>query len=171
MQAYKYIIGFCRCSHLSAEWEELKEACNRRAAHLSKAITREQVRQGTGTTNSCSIVVFVVRSCTAKWILSLPQLLSKCNGAQITWCKLIWKQLWHVITFLHLYVTITFRWMYRQRTVCVSSHLQLLLDCSELESRLTEMLNLVNSDDYGKDQMATQTLNTKHQVEHILKDS
>uniref|UniRef100_A0A3Q1IZP4 Calponin-homology (CH) domain-containing protein n=1 Tax=Anabas testudineus TaxID=64144 RepID=A0A3Q1IZP4_ANATE len=71
-----------RCSHLSAEWEELKEACNRRAAHLSKAITREQ----------------------------------------------------------------------------------LLLDCSELESRLSEMLILVNSDDYGKDQMATQNLSTKHQV-------
>ncbi|XP_067469592.1 spectrin beta chain, non-erythrocytic 5 isoform X2 [Thunnus thynnus] len=71
-----------RCSHLSAEWEELEEACNRRAAHLSKAITREQ----------------------------------------------------------------------------------LLLDCSELESRLTEMLSLVNTDDYGKDQLATQSLITKHQV-------
>lgn len=35
---------FChRCKHLSVEWEELAEACNRRAAHLSKAITREQV--------------------------------------------------------------------------------------------------------------------------------
>uniref|UniRef100_A0A3Q1IVH4 Calponin-homology (CH) domain-containing protein n=1 Tax=Anabas testudineus TaxID=64144 RepID=A0A3Q1IVH4_ANATE len=74
--------GQSLCSHLSAEWEELKEACNRRAAHLSKAITREQ----------------------------------------------------------------------------------LLLDCSELESRLSEMLILVNSDDYGKDQMATQNLSTKHQV-------
>ncbi|XP_035529504.1 spectrin beta chain, non-erythrocytic 5 [Morone saxatilis] len=71
-----------RCSHLSAEWEELEEACKRRAAHLSKAITREQ----------------------------------------------------------------------------------LLLDCSELESRLTETLNLVNTDDYGKDQLATQSLVTKHQV-------
>lgn len=51
-------------------------------------------------------------------------------------------------------------------------HLQLLLDCSELESRLSEMLILVNSDDYGKDQMATQNLSTKHQVqqksEHYL---
>ncbi|XP_071354370.1 spectrin beta chain, non-erythrocytic 5 [Trachinotus anak] len=71
-----------RCSHLSAEWEELEEACNRRAAHLSKAVTREQ----------------------------------------------------------------------------------LLLDCSELESRLIETLNLVTSDDYGKDQLATQSLITKHQV-------
>ncbi|XP_067336707.1 spectrin beta chain, non-erythrocytic 5 isoform X2 [Channa argus] len=71
-----------RCTHLSAEWEELKEACKRRAAHLSKAITREQ----------------------------------------------------------------------------------LLLDCSELESRLTETLSLVNSDDYGKDQLATQRLITKHEV-------
>ncbi|XP_041668259.1 spectrin beta chain, non-erythrocytic 5 [Cheilinus undulatus] len=71
-----------RCSHLCAEWEELEEACSKRAAHLSKAITREQ----------------------------------------------------------------------------------LLLDCSELESRLTETLSLVNTDDYGKDQLATQTLLTKHQV-------
>nr|XP_046269773.1 spectrin beta chain, non-erythrocytic 5 [Scatophagus argus] len=71
-----------RCRHLSAEWEELEEACNRRAAHLSKAITREQ----------------------------------------------------------------------------------LLLDCSELESRLTETLSLVNTDDCGKDQLATQSLMTKHQV-------
>ncbi|XP_022067652.2 spectrin beta chain, non-erythrocytic 5 isoform X2 [Acanthochromis polyacanthus] len=71
-----------RCNHLSAEWEELEEACSRRAAHLSKAITREQ----------------------------------------------------------------------------------LLLDCSELESRLTEMLSLVNTEDYGKDHLATQSLITKHQV-------
>ncbi|XP_044022541.1 spectrin beta chain, non-erythrocytic 5 isoform X2 [Siniperca chuatsi] len=71
-----------RCGHLSSEWEELEEACNRRAAHLSKAITREQ----------------------------------------------------------------------------------LLLDCSELESRLTEKLTLVNTDDYGKDQLATQSFITKHQV-------
>ncbi|CAJ1074861.1 spectrin beta chain%2C non-erythrocytic 5 [Xyrichtys novacula] len=71
-----------RCSHLCAEWEELEEACSKRAAHLSKAITREQ----------------------------------------------------------------------------------LLLDCSELESRLTETLSVVNTDDYGKDQLATQSLITKHQV-------
>ncbi|XP_076022140.1 spectrin beta chain, non-erythrocytic 5 [Genypterus blacodes] len=71
-----------RCSHLSTEWEELEELCNRRAAHLSKAMTREQ----------------------------------------------------------------------------------LLLDCAELESRLTETLSLVNTDEYGKDQWATQSLITKHQV-------
>ncbi|XP_030614955.1 spectrin beta chain, non-erythrocytic 5 [Archocentrus centrarchus] len=71
-----------RCSHLSTEWDELEDACKKRAAHLSEAITREQ----------------------------------------------------------------------------------LLLDCSELESRLTEMLSLVNIDDYGKDQLATQSLITKHQV-------
>ncbi|XP_028993920.1 spectrin beta chain, non-erythrocytic 1 isoform X2 [Betta splendens] len=71
-----------RCSSLSAEWEQLKEACSRRAAHLSKAMTREQ----------------------------------------------------------------------------------LLLDCSELESRLIEMLDLVKSDEYGKDQMAALRLSTKHQV-------
>uniref|UniRef100_UPI0037E8FE98 spectrin beta chain, non-erythrocytic 5 n=1 Tax=Semicossyphus pulcher TaxID=241346 RepID=UPI0037E8FE98 len=71
-----------RCSHLSAEWEELEEACSKRAAHLSKAITREQ----------------------------------------------------------------------------------LLLDCSELESRLTETLSVVNTDDYGKDELATQSLLTKHKV-------
>ncbi|XP_076605262.1 spectrin beta chain, non-erythrocytic 5 [Chaetodon auriga] len=77
-----------RCSHLSAEWEELEEACNRRTAHLSKVITREQ----------------------------------------------------------------------------------LLLDCSELESRLTEALSLVNTEDYGKDQLATQSLVTKHQVVEGLLD-
>ncbi|XP_034432002.1 spectrin beta chain, non-erythrocytic 1 [Hippoglossus hippoglossus] len=71
-----------RCCHLSAEWEELEEACSRRAAHLSKAVAREQ----------------------------------------------------------------------------------LLFDCSELESRLTETINLVNTDDYGKDQLATRSLLTKHQV-------
>ncbi|XP_068608001.1 spectrin beta chain, non-erythrocytic 5 [Brachionichthys hirsutus] len=71
-----------RCKHLNVEWEELEEACNSRAAHLSKAITREQ----------------------------------------------------------------------------------LLLDCSELESRLTETLTLVNTDDYGKDHLSTQRLVTKHQV-------
>uniref|UniRef100_A0A3Q3IUH0 Calponin-homology (CH) domain-containing protein n=1 Tax=Monopterus albus TaxID=43700 RepID=A0A3Q3IUH0_MONAL len=71
-----------RCNHLIVEWDELVEACDRRAAHLSKAITREQ----------------------------------------------------------------------------------LLLDFSELESRLTETLSLVNTDDYGKDQLATQSLVTKHQV-------
>ncbi|XP_029350237.1 spectrin beta chain, non-erythrocytic 5 [Echeneis naucrates] len=71
-----------RCSHLSAEWEELEEACNRRTAYLSKAVTREQ----------------------------------------------------------------------------------LLLDCSELESRLTEKLSLATSDDYGKDELATQSLISKHQV-------
>lgn len=46
--------------------------------------------------------------------------------------------------------------------------LQLLFDCSELESRLTETLNLVNTDDYGKDQLATQSLITKHQVQHTF---
>ncbi|KAM8913952.1 spectrin beta chain, non-erythrocytic 5 isoform 3-T3 [Spinachia spinachia] len=71
-----------RCKHLSAEWEELEEACCKRAAHLSKAIAREQ----------------------------------------------------------------------------------LLLDCCELESRLTETLLLVNTEDYGKDPLATQSLLSKHQV-------
>lgn len=42
--------------------------------------------------------------------------------------------------------------------------LQLLLDCSELESRLTETLGLVNADDCGRSQLATQSLITKHQV-------
>ncbi|KAI4798393.1 hypothetical protein KUCAC02_022079, partial [Chaenocephalus aceratus] len=65
-----------RCTHLSAEWEELEDACSRRASHLSK----------------------------------------------------------------------------------------LLLDCSELESRLTETLTLVNTDDYGKDELGTQSLLTKHKV-------
>lgn len=46
--------------------------------------------------------------------------------------------------------------------------LQLLLDCSELESRLAETLALVNTDDYGKDELATQSLITKHQVQQTL---
>ncbi|KAM4625618.1 spectrin beta chain, non-erythrocytic 5 [Polymixia lowei] len=71
-----------RCSHLAAEWEELEEACEKRSAHLSKAVTREQ----------------------------------------------------------------------------------LLLDCVELESRLTETLSLVNTDDYGRNQENTQRLITAHQV-------
>ncbi|XP_034722155.1 spectrin beta chain, non-erythrocytic 5-like, partial [Etheostoma cragini] len=69
-----------RCTQLTEEWEELEDACSRRTAHLSKAVTREQ----------------------------------------------------------------------------------LLLDCSELESRLTETLTLVNTEDDGKDQLATQSLLTKH---------
>ncbi|XP_053700420.1 spectrin beta chain, non-erythrocytic 5 [Synchiropus splendidus] len=71
-----------RCSHLSTKWEELEVACSRRTAHLSKAVSREQ----------------------------------------------------------------------------------LLLDCSELETRLTEALALMKSDDLGKDLAATQRLLTKHQV-------
>lgn len=48
------------------------------------------------------------------------------------------------------------------------TRLQLLLDCCELESRLTETLALVTTADYGKDQLATRSLLTKHQVEHTL---
>lgn len=40
-----WLFFICRCSHLCAEWEELEEVCCKRAAHLSKAITREQVRE------------------------------------------------------------------------------------------------------------------------------
>lgn len=32
-----------RCGHLSAEWEDLEGACEKRATHLNKAVTREQV--------------------------------------------------------------------------------------------------------------------------------
>nr|XP_057947283.1 spectrin beta chain, non-erythrocytic 5-like isoform X2 [Doryrhamphus excisus] len=71
-----------RCRGLSEEWAELEEACSRRAAHLSKAITREQ----------------------------------------------------------------------------------LLLDCSELEARLMEALDLVSLEDFGKDQLATQSFISKQQV-------
>ncbi|XP_054653046.1 spectrin beta chain, non-erythrocytic 1 isoform X2 [Dunckerocampus dactyliophorus] len=71
-----------RCRRLSDEWAELEEECNRRAAHLSKAITREQ----------------------------------------------------------------------------------LLLDCSELEARLREALDLVSLEDFGKDQLATQSFISKQQV-------
>lgn len=48
------------------------------------------------------------------------------------------------------------------------TRLQLLLDCCELESRLTETLALVTTADYGKDQLATRSLLTKHQVDHAL---
>ncbi|XP_061843662.1 spectrin beta chain, non-erythrocytic 5 [Nerophis lumbriciformis] len=41
---------------------------------------------------------------------------------------------------------------------------QLLLDCSELEARLSEALDMVSLDDFGKDQLATQSLISKHQV-------
>ncbi|KAM9777958.1 spectrin beta chain, non-erythrocytic 5 [Neosynchiropus ocellatus] len=41
---------------------------------------------------------------------------------------------------------------------------QLLLDCSELETRLTEAISLMKSDDFGKDLTATQRLVTKHQL-------
>lgn len=44
----QWICCLCRCSHLSTEWEELEETCDKRAAHLSKAITREQVREVDG---------------------------------------------------------------------------------------------------------------------------
>lgn len=42
--------------------------------------------------------------------------------------------------------------------------LQLLLDCSELESRLAETLRLVTSDDHGRSQQASHSLMTQHQV-------
>ncbi|XP_017558803.1 spectrin beta chain, non-erythrocytic 5 isoform X2 [Pygocentrus nattereri] len=32
-----------RCDHLSAEWEELEDACEKRSAHLNKAVVREQI--------------------------------------------------------------------------------------------------------------------------------
>lgn len=38
-----------RCSQLSTEWEGLEDACKKRTAHLSKAITREQVSSTGGT--------------------------------------------------------------------------------------------------------------------------
>ncbi|XP_061631327.1 spectrin beta chain, non-erythrocytic 5 isoform X2 [Phyllopteryx taeniolatus] len=41
---------------------------------------------------------------------------------------------------------------------------QLLRDCSELEVRLTETLDLLNMDDLGKDYLATQTLLSKQEV-------
>lgn len=53
------------------------------------------------------------------------------------------------------------------KEVCAEAVLlcvQLLLDCSELEARLGDTLSLVNTDDYGKDQLATGCLLTKHQV-------
>ncbi|XP_036450101.1 spectrin beta chain, non-erythrocytic 5 isoform X2 [Colossoma macropomum] len=69
-----------RCDHLSAEWEELEDACEKRSAHLNKAVVREQI----------------------------------------------------------------------------------LLDCAELENRLSETSALVSSD-YGKNELATQSLMKQHQ--------
>ncbi|KAM6973270.1 spectrin beta chain, non-erythrocytic 5 [Aplochiton taeniatus] len=71
-----------RCGHLSAEWDNLEEACDQRAVHLNKAVTREQI----------------------------------------------------------------------------------LLDCAELESRLSETLALFNIEEYGKNELATQSLIKQHQV-------
>lgn len=32
-----------RCKHLSAAWDELEDACEKRSSHLNKAVKREQV--------------------------------------------------------------------------------------------------------------------------------
>ncbi|XP_072545910.1 spectrin beta chain, non-erythrocytic 5 [Salminus brasiliensis] len=70
-----------RCDHLLAEWEELEDACEKRSAHLNKAVVREQI----------------------------------------------------------------------------------LLECAELENRLSETSALVSSD-YGKNELATQSLMKQHQA-------
>nr|XP_029543639.1 spectrin beta chain, non-erythrocytic 5 [Oncorhynchus nerka] len=71
-----------RNTHLATEWEELEAACDKRAIHLNRAITREQI----------------------------------------------------------------------------------LLDCAELETRLSETLALVSTDEYGKNDLATQSLIKQHQA-------
>uniref|UniRef100_A0A8C8K4M3 Spectrin beta chain, non-erythrocytic 5 n=1 Tax=Oncorhynchus tshawytscha TaxID=74940 RepID=A0A8C8K4M3_ONCTS len=71
-----------RNTHLATEWEELEAACGKRAIHLNRAITREQI----------------------------------------------------------------------------------LLDCAELETRLSETLALVSTDEYGKNDLATQSLIKQHQA-------
>ncbi|XP_049319614.1 spectrin beta chain, non-erythrocytic 5 isoform X1 [Astyanax mexicanus] len=70
-----------RCDHLLAEWEELEDACEKRSAHLNKAVVREQI----------------------------------------------------------------------------------LLECAELENRLSETSALVSAD-YGKNELATQSLMKQHQA-------
>ncbi|XP_066510159.1 spectrin beta chain, non-erythrocytic 5 [Hoplias malabaricus] len=70
-----------RCDHLIAEWEELEDACEKRSAHLNKAVMREQI----------------------------------------------------------------------------------LLDCAELENQLSETSSLVSTD-YGKNELATQSLIKQHQA-------
>uniref|UniRef100_A0A4W4DYW9 Spectrin, beta, non-erythrocytic 5 n=1 Tax=Electrophorus electricus TaxID=8005 RepID=A0A4W4DYW9_ELEEL len=70
-----------RCDHLTAEWEELVDACEKRSAHLNKAVTRERI----------------------------------------------------------------------------------LLDCAELETRLSELSALVSTD-YGKNELATQSLMKQHRA-------
>ncbi|CAB1331140.1 unnamed protein product [Coregonus sp. 'balchen'] len=71
-----------RNTHLATEWKELEAACDKRAIHLNRAITREQI----------------------------------------------------------------------------------LLDCAELETRLSETLALVSTDEYGKNDLATQSLIKQHQA-------
>ncbi|KAL0969732.1 hypothetical protein UPYG_G00231540 [Umbra pygmaea] len=71
-----------RNTHLATEWQELEAACEKRAIHLNRAITREQI----------------------------------------------------------------------------------LLDCAELETRLSETLALVSTDEFGKNELATQSLIKQHQA-------
>lgn len=33
-----------RCDYLTAEWKDLENACEKRSAHLNKAVVREQVK-------------------------------------------------------------------------------------------------------------------------------
>ncbi|XP_010891275.2 spectrin beta chain, non-erythrocytic 5 isoform X2 [Esox lucius] len=71
-----------RSTHLATEWQELQAACEKRAVHLNRAITREQI----------------------------------------------------------------------------------LLDCAELDARLSETIALVSTDEFGKNILATQSLIKQHQA-------
>lgn len=100
-----------RCKHLSAAWEELEGACEKRSSHLNKAVKREQV------------------PATPLQITAIPM------------CFMI-KYGFSVIIY---------------------DYLQILLDCAELEVCLSETSALVSTD-YGKNELATQSLVKQHQV-------
>lgn len=100
-----------RCLHLSAAWEELEDACEKRTSHLNKAVKREQV-------SATSLQTPAVLMC----------FLMKCGFS-----------------------------------VIIYDYMQILLDCAELEVALSETSALVSSD-YGKNELATQSLVKQHHV-------
>lgn len=104
-----------RCKHLSAMWEELEDACEKRSSHLNKAVKREQVPT-TSLPTPAILICFV----------------TKCGFS-----------------------------------VIIYDYMQILLDCTELEGCLSETSALVSTD-YGKNELATQSLIKQHQVSRNL---
>lgn len=104
-----------RCKHLSAAWEELEDACEKRSSHLNKAVKREQVPASSLQTPAI-LMCFII----------------KCGFS-----------------------------------VIICDYMQILLDCTELEVCLSETSALVSTD-YGKNELATQSLVKQHQVSKNL---